>query len=86
MTRADRAAAAAARCGSPAKNAPSGATRIAAPLPHDPAPPNAAAAATRHGVPSRIACKTTTDPGPYPRYGSHLAANGPASRSGSISP
>ena len=44
--------------------APSGAARMAAPLPDDPWPSNAAAAAIGHGRPSRIWRSSTTAPGP----------------------
>ena len=44
--------------------APSGATRIAAPLPQEPCPSKADAAATGHGVPVRISRRTLTAPAP----------------------
>lgn len=53
VTRALTTASRAARPGSSAYQAPSGATRIAAPLPKEPDPPNSPAASVRQSPPSR---------------------------------
>ncbi len=45
----------AARTGSPAYQAPTGATRIAAPFPHEPEPPNTEVTSGRHAAPARTA-------------------------------
>ena len=55
---------AAARPSESACQAPSGPARIAAPLPAEPCPSNAAAAAIGQGRPSRISRSITTAPGP----------------------
>ncbi|MFO0841838.1 MAG: hypothetical protein U0797_05480 [Gemmataceae bacterium] len=52
MTSADRSASPAARSRSSAKYAPSGVTRMAAPLPIDPVPWNTECETPRHGRPS----------------------------------
>jgi hypothetical protein len=64
---AERIASSAAVRGSPAWNAPSGATRMAARLPIEPCPSKEARAASRHDAPSRSCRSSTIEPAPYPR-------------------
>ncbi len=64
VTSADARAWAAARAVESAKYAPSGPTRIAAPLPQEPCPSNAEAAASGHGVPVRISRRISIAPAP----------------------
>lgn len=73
---------------SAANQAPSGAARIAAPLPHEPCPPNCRLVTARQGSPFPIARSTWCIDGPYPREGSaaYADANKAAISSGSTSP